>query len=100
MREGQIGPDAFFHRHRGGRNAEGALAEALAERSTLPGSSDYWDSTEPQSMLIEEVESIWDAIAQKDDWQPLADKIARVRALGDAMGDPPVPAGHLPPGSE
>ncbi|MEN7535795.1 protein adenylyltransferase SelO family protein [Aurantiacibacter flavus] len=95
MREGQIGPDAFFHRHRGGRNAEGELAEALAERPALPGASDYWDSEEPESMLIEEVESIWDAIAQNDDWEPLADKVERVRALGDALGDAPAPIGHL-----
>jgi hypothetical protein len=47
-------------------------------------------------MLIDEVEAIWAAIAERDDWQPLADKIAAVRAMGDALGEPPEPAGHAP----
>ncbi len=97
MREGQIGPDSFFHRHRGGRAGEGALAEALTGRNALPSDSAYWDSAETESMLIEEVEAIWDAIAQNDDWEPLAAKLARVRALGDALGDAPAPMGHVPP---
>ena len=48
----------------------------------------------PQSMLIEEVEAIWAAIAERDDWQPLAAKVAAVREMGDALGEPPAPAGH------
>ncbi len=54
------------------------------------------DSTarqETQSMLIEEVESIWDAIAEQDDWKPLTDKIAALREKGDALGPAPEPAG-------
>ena len=33
-------------------------------------------------MVIGEVEAIWTAIDGNDDWQPLADKIARVRETG------------------
>ena len=93
MREGEIGPDAFFLRHRGGRDAQGDLAEALAEYEAAD-EHPYWSEPAPESMLIEEVEAIWAAIADRDDWQPLADKIAAVRRLGDALGDPPAPAGH------
>lgn len=36
----------------------------------------------PETMVIAEVEAIWDAIAERDDWTPLADKIARLRTAG------------------
>ena len=36
-------------------------------------------------MLIDEVEAIWTAIADKDDWQPFEAKIEAIRRLGDAM---------------
>lgn len=93
MREAALGPDLFFHHHRGGRHAEGALAQALEGYRPLPGQDDYWSRAQPESMLIDEVEAIWQAIADNDDWQPLADKIAAVRALGAALGEPPVPSG-------
>jgi hypothetical protein len=44
-------------------------------------------------MLIEEVEAIWAAIAEHDDWQPLVAKVAAVRAMGEALGEPPCPRG-------
>ena len=91
MREGEIGPDLFFFRHRGGREASGALSEALAGYETLADNHPYWSGPAPQSMLIDEVEAIWSAIAEGDDWQPLADKIAAVRRMGDALGEPPPP---------
>jgi uncharacterized protein YdiU (UPF0061 family) len=47
---------------------------------------------EPEEMLIDEVEAIWAAIAVRDDWQPLHDKVAAVRRMGDALGEPPGPA--------
>ncbi|HTN13976.1 MAG TPA: YdiU family protein [Sphingomonadaceae bacterium] len=94
MREQAIGPDAFFFTHRGGRGAQGSLAEAVAGRIPVPSSHEYWADGIPQSMLIEEVEAIWAAIAEKDDWGPLHAKVAALRRLGDALGEPPVPAGH------
>ena len=36
-------------------------------------------------MLIDEVEAIWSAIAEHDDWAPFEAKIAAVRRMGDAM---------------
>jgi hypothetical protein len=46
-------------------------------------------------MLIDEVETIWSAIDERDDWQPLADKVAALRRTGKAHGAPPVPLGHI-----
>jgi uncharacterized protein YdiU (UPF0061 family) len=90
MRETEIGPDAYFFRHRGGRAATGVLAEYQPVADDPP----YWSDAAPQSMPIDEVEAIWSAIAERDDWQPLHDKIAAVRRMGDALGAPPVPRGH------
>lgn len=95
MTEGGAAPDAFFFAHRGGRGAEGSLAEALAGYDALDCSHPYWKDEAPQSMLIEEVEALWSAIDERDDWQPLADKIAALRRMGEAHGEPPDPAGHL-----
>ena len=94
MRESKIGPDAFFFAHRGGRNATGELAAALADYSAEADDHSYWSGDVPQSMLIDEVEAIWAAIAEHDDWQPLTAKIAAVRQMGEAHGEPPAPAGH------
>ncbi len=58
-------PDSFFHRRRFG--ADGA----------------------PPTLVIEEVERIWSAIADADDWAPLAAQIAAIRELGAGLGPPP-----------
>nr|WP_314433298.1 YdiU family protein [uncultured Brevundimonas sp.] len=39
---------------------------------------------EPEEMLIEEVETIWSAIASDDDWSPLNAKLARLEAARTA----------------
>lgn len=93
LREEDAAPDVFFHRHRGGRGAQGALAVALNGREPLDSSHPYWADEAPQTMLVEEVETIWSAIAERDDWQPLNNKIAALRRMGDAHGPPPQPAG-------
>ena len=95
MRASGESPDSFFHRHRGGSAAEGALADALASYETSdPDGHPYWSDPAPQSMLIDEVEALWSAIEQRDDWQPLENKIAAIRRMGEAHGAPPTPAGH------
>ena len=90
----QMPPDSFFFAHRGGRDAQGALAQSLEGREPLPGGNSYWDADGPQTMLIEEVEDIWSAIAEHDDWVLLENKVAAIRAMGEAHGAPPPPAGH------
>ena len=86
-------PDAFFHRHRGGRNAEGELGEILSRYRAVENDHPYWSESTAESMLIEEVEAIWSAIDQRDDWQPLHEKVNRIRRMGDAHGAAPEPAG-------
>ncbi|MBX7483052.1 protein adenylyltransferase SelO family protein [Qipengyuania qiaonensis] len=94
MVESGIAPDEFFFSHRGGRRAEGELADALRNFEPVGGEHPYWNDERPESMLIDEVETIWAAIAEKDDWQPLQEKIAALRRMGEAHGEPPFPAGH------
>ncbi|MBL0966291.1 MAG: YdiU family protein, partial [Blastomonas sp.] len=53
---------------------------AARDRSHL-----YWQGDAPQSMLIDEVESIWAAIAERDDWAPLHAKVEAVRSMGEAL---------------
>jgi hypothetical protein len=36
-------------------------------------------------MLIDEVEAIWSAIDEHDDWRPFESKIEAIRRLADAM---------------
>jgi len=104
MRDGGAQPDAFFFAHRGGRgggrggartNAQGALGEALAAYQPLVDAHPYWSEPAPQSMLFDEVEAIWAAIDQHDDWGPLYAKLAALRRMGEAHGPAPVPAGHV-----
>ncbi|RXZ66011.1 protein adenylyltransferase SelO family protein [Pelagerythrobacter rhizovicinus] len=94
MRENGTQPDTFFHRHRGGRNAEGELTGALEGYRAVPSDDPYWDLPAPETMLIEEVEAIWSAVDQRDDWAPLHDKIGAIRRMGHAHGPPPPPRGH------
>lgn len=62
--------------------------EARALLDAAPLRSDrthrYWAGA-PCSMLIEEVEAIWSAIRDSDDWAPFHAKIAAVRAMGEAL---------------
>jgi uncharacterized protein YdiU (UPF0061 family) len=97
MRESGTGPDAFFFAHRGGRaldDAPGELIEALSAYEPTPSDHQYWSDAAPQSMLIEEVEAIWAAIAEHDDCAPLNAKVEALRRMGEAHGPAPTPAGH------
>lgn len=94
MRESGVCPDHFFHRHRGGRDAEGELAEQLAGYQAVERDAPLWSKAEPPSLVIEEVERIWGAIDLHDDWNPLHDHVAAIRALGEALGPAPPPAGQ------
>jgi uncharacterized protein YdiU (UPF0061 family) len=94
MREQHVAPDRFFFDHRAGRNAKGPLAQALARYEASGPDHPYWQGDAPQSMLIGEVEAIWSAIDKHDDWSPLHAKVEAVREMGQALGQPPAPAGH------
>ncbi len=83
--------DRFWFDWRGGRRPDGyegfeALAALIARHEPVPGARDhpYWSDPAPCSMLIEEVEAIWAAIDEHDDWAPLGRKIAAIRRMGEA----------------
>ena len=88
MRESGMSPDAFFHRHRFGRHAEGDFAAALAGYAQAGEAHPLWDEAEPPSLVIDRVEAIWAAIDQRDDWSPLAEAVTAIRRLGEALGPP------------
>jgi uncharacterized protein YdiU (UPF0061 family) len=83
--------DRFFFDWRGGRarNTEGfgEVAALVGSRAPAPGAldHDYWSDPEPCTMHIEEVEAIWSAIDEADDWGPLEAKIAAIRRMGRAL---------------
>jgi uncharacterized protein YdiU (UPF0061 family) len=85
--------DRFFFDWRAGRQAEadeyrsdtfGSLRDALEGRTVAP-THPYWSDAGPCSMHIEEVEAIWSAIADRDDWRPFNDKVNAIRRMGSAM---------------
>ena len=89
----EVAIDRFFFDWRGGRDPGGeayasptfrALAAQIEGRLTEQ-SHPYWSDSEPCSMHIEEVEAIWAAIDQDDDWSPFEAKIAAIRRMGEAM---------------
>ncbi|MEO9634895.1 MAG: protein adenylyltransferase SelO family protein [Parasphingorhabdus sp.] len=58
------------------------IGQRTASRVPL---SDYWTGPSPCSMHIEEVEAIWSAIANNDDWERLSNKINDIRGMGAAL---------------
>jgi len=95
MRNSKVQPDRFFFDHRGAKaSADSELAAILSSYDAIECAHEYWKSDAPQSMLIEEVESIWSAIDERDDWRPLNAKVEALRHLRDAHGPAPSPQGH------
>ena len=87
--------DRVFFDWRGGRDpgaekypgdAFRKLAALIFGRERAP-THPYWSDAEPCSMHIEEVEAVWDAIAERDDWQVFESKIEAVRRMGAAMAE-------------
>jgi hypothetical protein len=46
----------------------------------------YFQGDAPCGMLIDEIEALWDGIAERDDWSGFEAKVAAVRAMGVAYG--------------
>jgi uncharacterized protein YdiU (UPF0061 family) len=83
--------DRFFFDWRGGRRCDGyegydEVRALIGQHASVPGARDhdYWSDTAPCSMHIEEVEAIWSAIDEADDWAPLYAKVAAIRRMGEA----------------
>lgn len=93
MRESGEPPDCFFFRHRS--EPQSGEAGDLIKTYTHTGERhDYWSEEGPQTMLIDEVEAIWAAIDERDDWSPLREKVSALRRMGEAHGLLPTPRGH------
>jgi uncharacterized protein YdiU (UPF0061 family) len=60
------------------------LARLLKGRER-PLSNPYWSDPAPCTMHIDEVEAIWSAIAERDDWEPIKRKVNEIRRMGEAM---------------
>lgn len=69
------------------RYAQTPLTGLVAELAATPPAPQaqpdhpYFQGPAPETMLIDEVEAIWAAIDQRDDWGPLYDKVDRLRAM-------------------
>jgi uncharacterized protein YdiU (UPF0061 family) len=64
------------------RSAMDAYAPSAPEGLALP----YFQRTAPCSLLIDEIEALWDAIAERDDWSVFEAKVADIRAMGEQTG--------------
>ncbi|MCA9773298.1 MAG: YdiU family protein [Myxococcales bacterium] len=49
----------------------------------------YFQSGKPCTLLIDEIEWIWEAIAEKNDWSRFERKIDAIRRMGAALGNAP-----------
>jgi len=105
LTESQAGWDQFFHDWRGGGAsaqraaaspqaalyadaAFGAIREGLELRTSDSAvlSHSYWSRPTPVSLVIDEVETLWAAIAERDDWSAFEAKLADIAALNAALG--------------
>jgi uncharacterized protein YdiU (UPF0061 family) len=85
--------DRIFFDWHGGRDPGAELypANEFRELASLlmgrerPKPHPYWSGDAPCSMHIDEVEAIWSAIAERDDWQPFNNKVKAIRLMGDAL---------------
>lgn len=91
LRGTATGIDRFFFEGFGGALPDSYGEEWVTARDVLAAyaprkdrTHPYW-SGEPCSMLIDEVEALWSAIDERDDWQPLYDKVAAIRRMGEAL---------------
>lgn len=77
-RAGLYGGEAFteFRAHVAGFEAD------RPERLSHP----MFAAPEPEELLVDEVEALWAAIAERDDWSPLAEKLARLEVARVGWG--------------
>lgn len=75
------------------REVLGAYSPERPERLSHP----YFARPEPQELLYDEIETIWAAIAERDDWAPFEAKNEAIRQAGEgyAFPAPPVQGGAV-----
>ncbi|MGZ3456052.1 MAG: protein adenylyltransferase SelO family protein [Polyangiales bacterium] len=84
-----VGYEQFFFETFGGgrpRFLDEAYVRILERFDPIaPRVGPHFDREAPCTMLIEEVESIWKAISERDDWAPLHAKVSEIRSMGAAL---------------
>ena len=98
LRDSEVTIDRFFFDWRGGarrapspadeqyrNDGFGDVAAKLGPYAGEPPRHAYWSDEAPCSMHIDEVEAIWAAIDEADDWSRFDAKIAAIRRMGEAM---------------
>ncbi len=97
MRTEGMTPDSFFFTYRAGQARPdddfGQMLNSYRAPDAAP-THPLWSEVAPPSLVIDQVEAVWQDIAERDDWNSLTAKVAAIRRLGEALGQPPVPAGH------
>lgn len=84
--EKYCGPASLKFREELGSGAWGSTEAARSRLVETDKSRDYFRQELPEMMLIDEVEKIWAAIDQRDDWTLFHSKIARLRNRGNIYG--------------
>ena len=46
----------------------------------------YFASSEPEELLIDQIEAVWTAISEADDWRPFTDKLESIEKAREAWG--------------
>jgi len=78
-RRALAGPRAELYEGEAFQVFRAALRDFQMERPERLASP-YFDAPEPQELLYDEIEAIWAAIADRDDWGPLNDKLGAIEA--------------------
>jgi uncharacterized protein YdiU (UPF0061 family) len=108
LAESQAGFEQFFHDWYGGTRSEARAARspqallykgehfeafrkrlqthAVSEETVRRLDHPYFANEKPCSLLIDEIEWIWEAIAANDDWSRLENKVAKIRERGRVYG--------------
>jgi uncharacterized protein YdiU (UPF0061 family) len=106
LAESQVGYEQFFFDWYGGAaSAARAVAGPAADRYAgdrftafrrrlddfTPRDPDrlatpYYQRPRPTTLLIDDIEALWDAIAARDDWTPFAAKLAAIAEMRESIG--------------
>lgn len=91
QRRALAGPRAAIYGGPAFADFRGKLAGYEMPRPERLGAA-YFAAAEPEELLYDEIERIWAAVAERDDWAPFEDKLARIeaaRAAWDLQGPSP-----------
>ncbi|MCJ2129833.1 protein adenylyltransferase SelO [Methylobacterium sp. E-045] len=83
-------PSAAFYEREDFAAVRASLA-SLSPVETIRLDHPYFAGTTPCTMLIDEVESLWYPIAERDDWSALHAKLDAIARMAEAYGTAPAP---------